>query len=122
MFPIVSVVIPFFRAEFFHETMASVFAQTRLPHEIIVVNDGSPAPDAEELREYERSARIIHRPNRGPAAARNTGVILAAGDWIAFLDDDDVWEPDRLEILCSTLRRTRIVVPFITPSACWARS
>ena len=101
----ISVVIPFFRAEFFHETMASVLAQTRLPEEIVVVNDGSAPEDAAQLSRYEDSARIIHQPNRGPGAARNTGVALASGEWIAFLDDDDIWEPDRLRILCEYIAK-----------------
>lgn len=95
----ISVVIPFFRSHFIHETMASVLTQTCPPNEIIVVNDGAPEQDAKELHQYEGQARIIHQPNSGPAAARNAGVTLASGEWIAFLDDDDIWEPNRLALL-----------------------
>lgn len=95
----ISVVIPFHRAEFFHEAMSSVLDQTCLPDEIVVVNDGASTEDAEQLGVYEKTARIIHQPNRGPGAARNAGVAASSSEWIAFLDDDDVWEPDRLKIL-----------------------
>jgi glycosyltransferase involved in cell wall biosynthesis len=98
----VSVVLNFFRAEFFHQAIASVLGQTRLPEEILVVNDGAAPADAEHLQRYRGlpQVKIIDQPNRGLAVARNHGIAEATGDWIAFLDDDDVWEPDRLRILC----------------------
>lgn len=97
--PTISVVIPFHRAMFFRECIGSVLVQTYRPFEIIVVNDGAKSADAEILEEFSRRACIIHQTNHGPGAARNVGVSVASGEWIAFLDDDDVWDPKRLEML-----------------------
>ncbi len=81
------------------ETLESVFAQTFTDFEVIVINDGSPDDTAAVLRPYVQSGRIryIEQPNAGVAAARNRGVAAAKGEFIAFLDDDDCWPPDKLE-------------------------
>jgi glycosyltransferase involved in cell wall biosynthesis len=98
----ISVVLNFFRAEFFHEAIASVLGQSRPPDEILIVNDGAATADFAQLQRFRGVAgiRVIDQPNRGLAVARNHGIAEATGDWIAFLDDDDVWEPERLRILC----------------------
>ena len=92
----ISVVIPCKdRAESLHRALVSVSEQTMLPDEVIVVDDGSEPP----LRVSERYAmpvKIIRQRNQGPAAARNRGVREAAGEWIALLDSDDVWFPEKL--------------------------
>jgi len=95
----ISVIIPFFRAEFFGTAIASVLAQTHPPDEIIVIDDGAPFEDSEQLRCYAKSISIIHQSNQGPGAARNAGIAAAKSEWIAFLDDDDAWEPERLRLL-----------------------
>jgi glycosyltransferase involved in cell wall biosynthesis len=97
----VSVVMPFFRAQYFDEAIGSVRAQSYSPTEIIVVNDGAALQDAEHLRQYEglRGIRILHQENRGVSAARNAGIAEATGDWLAFIDDDDEWEPDCLRLM-----------------------
>jgi len=97
--PTISVVIPFHRGTFFRESIGSVLAQTYPAFEIIVVNDGAMAPDVAILEQFGSDVRIIHQSNHGPAAARNLGVACASGEWIAFLDDDDLWDPKRLEVL-----------------------
>jgi len=98
--PTVSVVIPAYNhAEHILEAIASVFTQTFKDFEVIVVNDGSPDDTAEVLRPLVESERIryIEQANAGQAAARNRGLAAAAGRFVAFLDDDDVWPPDKLE-------------------------
>jgi len=97
--PAVSIVIPAFRASAdIPDALASVFRQTFTDFEAIVVNDGSPdTPELEQaLRPYEGRVRYMVQPNRGAAAARNTGVWAAQGRYIAFLDADDLWTPEFL--------------------------
>lgn len=104
--PGVSVVIPAYNAaEFIAATLDSVFSQTFTDYEVIVVNDGSP--DTEELEKalapyYERLI-YIKQENGGTAAARNTAIRRASGEWLAFLDGDDIWLPEYLESQLSTL-------------------
>lgn len=96
--PLVSVIIPAYNvASFISETLDSIFAQTIGNCEIIVVNDGSDDGLERVLRPYFR--RIIYRAqqNRGPAAARNAGLLCARGQYAAFLDADDLWYPQYLE-------------------------
>ena len=98
--PTVSIVIPAYNvAPYIGETLDSVFAQTFGDFEVIVINDGSP--DSEDL---ERAlARFIDRinyikqENRGASAARNAGLHAARGEFIAFLDADDLWLPNYLD-------------------------
>jgi glycosyltransferase involved in cell wall biosynthesis len=98
--PSVSVIIPTYNHRaYVLETLESVFAQTFTDYEVIVVNDGSPDDTAELLRPLAEQGRIryIEQPNAGQAAARNRGLAEARGEFIAFLDDDDLWPPDKLE-------------------------
>jgi glycosyltransferase involved in cell wall biosynthesis len=98
--PAVSVIIPTYsHRDYVLETLDSVFAQTFTDCEVIVVNDGSPDDTAEVLRPLVEAGRIkyIDQPNAGQAAARNRGLAEARGEFIAFLDDDDIWPPDKLE-------------------------
>jgi glycosyltransferase involved in cell wall biosynthesis len=103
--PTISVVIPFYNgSRFISEALATVDAQTLPPLEVIVVDDGSRPEEARALdraaAEAAGAARIvaIHLPrNASAAAARNLGIGLARGEWIAFLDCDDLWEPTKLE-------------------------
>jgi glycosyltransferase involved in cell wall biosynthesis len=97
--PTVSVVIPTYNHRaYVLQTLDSVFAQTYADYEIIVVNDGSPDDTAELLRPLVEAGRIryIEQPNAGMGAARNRGIAEARGRYIAVLDDDDLWPPDKL--------------------------
>ncbi|MGA3131151.1 MAG: glycosyltransferase [Terracidiphilus sp.] len=91
----ISVIIPAYNAErFLARSLASVYGQTLAPREVIVVDDGSTdgtARTAEAL-----GAKVIKRPNGGIGAARNTGIRHATGEWIALLDADDSWAPEKL--------------------------
>lgn len=94
----VSVIIPTFnRQERVLKAIASVLAQTRLPNEVLVVDDGSTDDTAEVIREKFPSVRLIRQENRGVSAARNTGIRAATGKWLTFLDSDDEWKLQKLE-------------------------
>jgi glycosyltransferase involved in cell wall biosynthesis len=98
--PLVSVVIPAYDvAPYIAETLDSVFAQTFKQFEVIIVNDGSPdSNDLERaLEPYMDRIRYVRQENRGAGAARNRGVSEARGEYIAFLDGDDLWLPEYLE-------------------------
>jgi len=98
--PTVSVIIPTYRHQaFIIECLNSVFAQTFKDFELIVVNDGSPDQTEIILQPLIAAGRIqyIAQKNWGTAAARNRGLSIAKGEFVAFLDDDDVWPPDKLE-------------------------
>lgn len=95
----VTVIIPTYNyGAFIEESISSVFNQTRLPDEIIVVNDGSTDNTSEVLKKYsDKQISVITTTNQGVSAARNTGLDNASGDVIAFLDADDRWLPDMLD-------------------------
>ena len=95
--PLVSVIIPVWDGEaFIEETLQSVFVQTYQPLEIIVVDDGSLDATPALVKKYA-AVRYLRQENTGAAAARNWGVRHARGEFIAFLDADDLWTPDKLE-------------------------
>jgi glycosyltransferase involved in cell wall biosynthesis len=107
--PKVSVIIPTFnRKEFLRSAIQSVLNQTLRNFEIIVVDDGS----AEDVRtivngfQNNRIKYLRHEKNKGEAAARNTGIINSRGEYIAFLDDDDTWFPEKLSLQTSLLEKT----------------
>ena len=94
----VSVIIPTRnRAAFLAQALESILAQTVVPGEIIVVDDGSTDGTAALVRDFTAPVRCLHQPARGPAAARNLGLESASGAYIAFLDDDDLWPADKTE-------------------------
>ena len=94
----ISVVIPFFNAyNFFEETLNSVRSQTYPVQEIIVVNDGCGKKAKEFLSQFDDIKIINFEINQGVSAARNAGIKAATGEWIAFLDADDLWLPNKLK-------------------------
>lgn len=94
----ISAVIPAYNAaRFIRRAINSVLAQTRPVGEVLVVDDGSCDGTADLVEEYGRPVRVIRQANAGPSAARNNGARVAAGEWIAFLDADDAWLPQKLE-------------------------
>lgn len=105
--PSVSAVIPAYNAELtIADAIQSVLAQTCEVAEIIVVDDGSSDRTAEVAASFPRT-RVIRKPNGGVGAARNAGIHAASGEWIAFLDSDDSWLP----------QKTEIQITYITPDA-----
>jgi glycosyltransferase involved in cell wall biosynthesis len=103
-----SVIIPTYnRAPFVTEAVESVLRQSVPAYEIIVVDDGSTDNTREALESYNGRIRCHRQENRGVSAARNVGIHQAAGEWIAFLDSDDLWKEEYL----STQRKNIHEVP-----------
>ena len=94
----ISVVIPTYnRLAYLQQALESVLSQTRMPDEIIVVDDGSTDHTKREIGS-RGDLLYVRQENLGAAAARNRGIREAKGDWVAFLDSDDLWHPTKLEI------------------------
>lgn len=97
---LVSVIIPTYNhRQFLGAALESVFSQTFTDYEVIVVNDGATDGTTEFLQPFINESRIryFEQTNAGVAAARNRAVAAAKGEYIAFLDDDDVWPMDKLQ-------------------------
>ena len=92
-----SVIIPVFnREKIIHRAIKSVIDQSKSVDEIIVINDGSTDQTESVLLEFRDRIRIITQSNKGVSAARNAGIIAARNEWLAFLDSDDEWHPEKL--------------------------
>ena len=99
MNPRFSVVIPAYNsAATLARAIESVRAQSWPAHEIIVVDDGSTDATADVARQFGEDVRLIRQPNSGVSAARNAGAAAASGDWLAFLDADDWYAPERIRL------------------------
>jgi glycosyltransferase involved in cell wall biosynthesis len=97
--PKVSVVIPVFNGErFIGDTIRSALGQTFRDLEIIVVDDGSIDQTEKIVRQFSDRVAYHRQENRGAGAARNLGVMCGSGEWIAFLDADDIWYPQKLAV------------------------
>jgi glycosyltransferase involved in cell wall biosynthesis len=104
--PLVSVVIAAYNAaQFLPETLDSVFAQTYGSLEVIVVDDGSTDGTRTLLEAYPPRIRLIRQAHGGLAAARNAGLRAANGDFIALLDADDLWLPEKIAVQVEVARR-----------------
>lgn len=100
----VSVLIPTYnRRDYVVSAIESVLAQDFTDHELIVVDDGSTDDTADLLRPYASAIRLIRTANQGPALARNVGMQAARGDYIAFLDSDDLYYPYKLGLQAALL-------------------
>ncbi|HKY63452.1 MAG TPA: glycosyltransferase family A protein [bacterium] len=105
--PLVSAIVPLFNGEaYLGEALASISAQNYRPIEIIVVDDGSSDRGYEIAQSYG-GVRCFRQERGGVAVARNRGVTEAQGEYLAFLDQDDKWTPDKLEIQVDYLRSHR---------------
>lgn len=92
----VSVILPTFNGQkYIAEAIESALTQTLAPHEIIVVNDGSTDGTEKIVQGYGSKVRYIYQENKGVAGAYNTGIAVASGNYIAFLEHDDVWAPEK---------------------------
>jgi len=112
--PTVSVVMPTNRrSKYLVEAIASVRAQSFPATEIILVDDGSPEPGLNGIA-GELGVTYIRQPARGISAARNAGIAAAQSEWIAFLDDDDVWHPERLSAQLAALEARRDAIASYT--------
>ena len=97
--PLVSVVLPVYNGEkFVAQAIESVLNQQYRPLQIIVVNDGSTDQSGDILGRYKDSVTYIEQENSGPPSARNRALQEADGEYITFIDQDDIWHPDKLKI------------------------
>jgi glycosyltransferase involved in cell wall biosynthesis len=95
---LISCVVPVFNGErYLAEAIESILNQTYRPIEIIVVDDGSTDGTAAVAARYGDRIRYVKQDNGGPPTARNLGLRMAAGDFVAFLDSDDLWHPEKLQ-------------------------
>jgi glycosyltransferase involved in cell wall biosynthesis len=107
----VSTIIPVYNgAATIARAIDSALAQDFDGQEIIVVNDGSTDETAAALAQYGDRIRVINKPNGGAASARNAGVSVASADYIAFLDADDTWLPEKLSKVVPALERSEQAV------------
>ena len=96
--PLVSVIIPVYNGErYLAQAIESVLSQTYAPFELIVIDDGSIDNSSFIARSFKEVC-YYYQTNKGVAAARNRGITLSQGDIIAFLDQDDIWEPKKLSM------------------------
>ena len=132
MLPLVSVVIVNHNyGRYLGECIDSVLAQTYSRIETIVVDDGSTDNSLEVLRSYSNRLTVVSQNNKGPSAARNAGIARSTGKWIAFLDSDDLWLPEKIReqseyfhdesvslILCGLeyIDESRIVLGYSDPT------
>lgn len=103
---LVSVVIPAHNSgPYIVPALDSILAQQYRPIEILVVDDGSTDGTAQRVRGYSPEVRVIEQEQHGHPAARNAGIRAAAGDFLAFLDHDDLWNPDKLNLQIAAFER-----------------
>src|SRR6187549_3720033 len=101
--PLVSIIVPVYNGErYLRAALESIFAQTYRPLEVIVVDDGS-VDDSGVIAQSFPEVRYIRQENQGVAAARNHGIETARGEFYAFLDQDDLWTPEKLTVQISYL-------------------
>lgn len=115
----VSVIIPVYRVDkYIRATVQSVIAQTYKNWELLIIDDGSPDRSVEICQQFKDDRiKIIRQGNRGLAGARNTGIRHAQGEYLAFLDGDDLWLPDKLERHVKHLENSPAVGVSFSPSA-----
>lgn len=98
MAPLISCIVPVFNGErYLAGALESILDQTYQPLEIIVVDDGSLDGTATVVGKYAEPVRYIRQDNKGPASARNRGILEAHGQFVASLDQDDLWHSEKLE-------------------------
>lgn len=113
----VTVVVPAYNgAHLIEHTLDSLLAQRHPRVEVIVVDDGSTDNTLEVVRNHPVGATVIEQGNRGVAVARNRGLAEASGKWVAFLDQDDLWQQDRLTTLLALAAKTGAAAVATTES------
>lgn len=102
--PLVSVIMPNFNySHYIGQAITSVLNQTYKKIELLVVDDGSTDDSIQVISSFGSVLTVLHTANLGPSAARNAGIKASNGAWLAFIDSDDVWLPNKLEIQMSHL-------------------
>lgn len=106
--PKVSIIVPVYNAEkYLRECVESVLCQTLSDIELILVDDGSTDSSPTLCDQYaaqDRRVKVIHKPNGRAASARNAGLRVASGEYVAFVDADDWISPDMYEKCCKPMR------------------
>jgi glycosyltransferase involved in cell wall biosynthesis len=103
--PLISCIVPVFNGErYLGQALESILAQTYRPIEVIVVDDGSVDGTHQLVASYGDRVRYVFQPNAGPPRARNLGLSMAQGEFVAFLDADDLWQPDKLSFQMACFR------------------
>jgi len=101
----ISVIVPTYNREHtLKRALQSVFRQSVAPYEVIVVDDGSDDDTATLIAAQFETVEYLYQQNKGVSSARNRGIDVAKGDWIAFLDSDDEWQPKKLQTQVEALR------------------
>ena len=104
--PRVSIIMAAFNhAQYIDKAIASALAQTWQHFELIVVDDGSTDATGQVVSQFGSPVRYIYQQNRGQGGARNRGIASARGEFVCFLDDDDLWEPEYLATAISVFER-----------------
>ena len=107
--PLISVVIPCYNSEnFIRESIESVLNQTYKNIEIIVIDDGSEDSTLSILQGFSGFITILSQNNAGAGSARNAGLNASKGEYVAFLDSDDYWEPDKIKIQLNQMQRENL--------------
>jgi len=106
MRPLVSIVVCCYNREhYLRQTMESIFAQQYDPVEIVVIDDGSTDGTCDLMKRYGDKIRYFRQENQGVVSARTNGCMRAKGEYIAFMDDDDLMPPDRIVVLHGALQK-----------------
>ena len=101
----ISVVIPTYNSSaFIHATLNSVLCQTRQPDEILILDDISADDTISILNSYKPRFTVFRKNHQGVVSARNSLCERAQGDLVAFLDADDIWHPNYLEVQCNNFK------------------
>jgi len=117
--PKVTVIIPTFnRARFARRAVESVLNQSFTDREVIIVDDGSTDHTRSVLEPFRGEIRYIYQRNSGPGAARNTGIVEARGEWLAFLDSDDEWSPEYLSTQMEGIRHGKAEICIQATDCC----
>jgi glycosyltransferase involved in cell wall biosynthesis len=104
--PLVSCVVPAFNsARYLREALDSILAQRYRPLDIVVADDGSGDGTAAVASSYGADVHLVTQPTAGPPATRNLGIRASRGDFVAFLDADDVWHPEKIERQMASFER-----------------
>ena len=104
----ISVIIPNYnRAGLIGETLENMFRQSLAPHEVIVVDDGSTDDSVNIIRSFGDRVKLIEQSNQGPGAARNRGMQASCGDFIQFMDSDDLASLNKLELQLAAVEKSR---------------
>jgi|TARA_B100000768_G_scaffold155656_1_gene152833 glycosyltransferase involved in cell wall biosynthesis len=110
----ISVVCPTYNsAKFIENTLTSILNQTETPHELIISDDGSEDNTIQFINNFLSSShqkisyKILQNKHKGPGATRNAGILDSTGDWIAFIDSDDIWYPEKISHVKNLINRNK---------------